>query len=130
MRRVLQIVLLLLMAGTATAQQNPRDPASVPSARLTPAVPLRLTGDVDSNSPVVWDRVDGTMLMFVMTSIDGRPSRASGEHLRALGDPESIEIAPWPGGGVWLEAVIQDVVDTWYGFYHNEHAGELMCEGE
>jgi hypothetical protein len=27
---------------------------------------------------------------------------------------------PHPGHGVWMEAVVTDDVDTWYGYYHNE----------
>jgi hypothetical protein len=32
----------------------------------------------------------------------------------------AVSIEPWPGGGVWLEAVVKDF-DDWYGFYHNEN---------
>ena len=27
---------------------------------------------------------------------------------------------PHPGYGVWMEAVVSDDVETWYGYYHNE----------
>jgi hypothetical protein len=38
-------------------------------------------------------------------------------------------VDPWPGGGVWMEAVIEDVDGTWYGYYHNENAAQV-CRNE
>src|SRR4029453_5693894 len=57
----------------------------------------------------------------------GRPSRANGGDLSQLGDPESVEIEPWPTGGNWMEAIIADSVGKWYGFYHNE-TNEASCD--
>jgi hypothetical protein len=39
-----------------------------------------------------------------------------------------IVLEPWPGGGVWMEAVIADEEGTLYGYYHNE-VGTPMCAG-
>lgn len=89
-------------------------------ASLTSAPALSLPGSVDSNSPVVWDIEDGLRKMFVLTSHSGVPSVASGLGVDRLGAASSISLTPHPGYGVWMEAVVSDDVDTWYGFYHNE----------
>lgn len=81
---------------------------------------------MDSNSPVLWDLVDGREQIFVLTSIDGRPSRATGSSLRAMSGAMPIELEPWPGGGVWMESVIQDEGGVWYGVFHNEIVA-TMC---
>ena len=31
-----------------------------------------------------------------------------------------VTLVPHPGHGVWMEAVVSDDVETWYGYYHNE----------
>ncbi|MDP2320344.1 MAG: hypothetical protein Q8O42_13515 [Acidobacteriota bacterium] len=94
--------------------------AVTPRATLTAAPPLFLPGNVDSNSPLVWDIEDGQRRLFAMTSHSGIPSIASGTALDRLGAPAEISLLPHPGHGVWMEAVVTDDVDTWYGFYHNE----------
>ena len=91
-----------------------------PRATLTAAPPLLLPGNVDSNSPLVWDIEDGQRRLFAMTSHSGVPSIASGTALDRLGAPTEISLLPHPGYGVWMEAVVSDDVETWYGFYHNE----------
>jgi hypothetical protein len=95
-------------------------PVALPRIELRSATPLVLPGEVDSNSPAVWDFVRGERRLFVMTSVDGRPSTASGPTLTRLGKAVPIAMAPWPDGGVWMEAVIPDVDGTWYGYYHLE----------
>jgi hypothetical protein len=105
-----------------SATRNPR-------VELTSAPTLRLSGEVDSNSPAVWDRVRGRETLFVMTSIDGVPSTAAGRALQSLGRPTEVDIDPRPGGGIWMEAVVADVDGTWYGYYHNENAAQ-MCRTE
>jgi len=96
--------------------------AAAPSFRvsLTAAAVLTLPGSVDSNSPVLWDLEGGQRRMFVMTSHSGQPSIASGLAVDRLGGATAIAQNPHPGYGVWMEAVVSDEVDTWYGFYHNE----------
>jgi hypothetical protein len=95
---------------------------------LVDAAPMRLSGDVDSNSPAIWDRVRGRILFFVMTSIKGQPSTASGRTYTSLGTPRAVVLDPSPGGGVWMEAIVKDDDDTWYGYYHNETKA-TMCRG-
>jgi hypothetical protein len=58
-----------LIAQTSTS--------TIPRVELSAAPRLRLTGDVDSNSPAVWQRVEGLNQLLVLTSIAGRPSLAT-----------------------------------------------------
>ena len=84
-----------------------------------PAEPLELTGEVDSTSPALWDLVGGQKTMVILTSFAGRPSRALG-NLEALTPAMPVRLRPWPGGGVWFEAIVTAPDGTWYGYYHNE----------
>lgn len=93
---------------------------SIPRTTLSPATTLLLPGEVDSNSPMVWDLEDGQRQLFVFTSFGGVPRRASGAAVERLGAPADIALLPHPGYGVWMEAIVSDEVETWYGFYHNE----------
>lgn len=112
------LAVALLSATTPTA--FPEAAASVPRATLTPALPMSLPGSVDSNSPLVWDLDAGQRRLFVLTSHSGQPSVASGPSLERLGAASPITLLPHPGYGVWMEAVVTDDVETWYGYYHNE----------
>jgi hypothetical protein len=103
--------------------------ADNPQAALFPVTPLRLSGDVDSNSPAIWDRASGVLRFFVVTSYNGRPNTASGRTLTRLGAAQPSSLEPWPGGGVWFEAVVPDVDGTWYGYYHNEMPADAVCPG-
>lgn len=94
--------------------------APVPRARLTPAAALTLPGAVDSNSPVMWNLEDGQDRIFVMTSSDGIPKISAGAALNRLGPASEVTIEPHPGYGVWMESIVFDDVQTWYGYYHNE----------
>jgi hypothetical protein len=114
------LALLVVTLGNSSAQKT-----LVPTAQLRAAAPLILPGNVDSNSPALWDRLDGKRDLFVLTSFAGQPSRATGGSLTALDQPVPVSIEPWPGGGVWIEAIVKDR-DAWYGFYHNENQAS-MC---
>jgi hypothetical protein len=92
----------------------------VPRTTLSPASSIILPGTVDSNSPIMWDLDDGEMKVFVMTSSDGVPRLASGPSIDRLGAAAAVTMTPHPGHGVWMEAIVFDDVETWYGFYHNE----------
>jgi len=85
---------------------------------------LILPGDVDSNSPAVWDRLAGRNVLFVMTSEAGRARRAWGRDLVNLGAARQVSLTP-QAGGVWMESIIRDVDGTWYGYYHNEIPAEV-----
>src|SRR5688572_31523776 len=79
-----------------------------PRVELSAAPRLRFTGEVDSNSPAVWQRVGGLYQLLVLTSVAGRPSLASGPQLDRLSVALPVVVDPWPGEGVWMEAVIAD----------------------
>jgi hypothetical protein len=91
-----------------------------PAVTLVPATSVTLPGGVDSNSPAVWDSVDGVETLQVLTSIAGQPSVASGRRLTRLGPAEPVSFVTHPGHGVWMESVVVDEHGTWYGYYHNE----------
>jgi len=122
---VAAVVALLHVSVALDAQSGAQGPIHV---ELSSAPLLRLSGEVDSNSPAVWERVGGRNLLFVMTSTDGRPSTAFGRAFTSLGPPHEATVEPWPGGGVWMEAIVKDVDGTWYGYYHNENVAN-MCRG-
>ena len=92
----------------------------MPRVSLSSAPVLTLPGIVDSNSPAIWDVEDGQRKLFVMTSHSGEPSLSSGTAVERLGTTTEVTLVPHPGHGVWMEAVVSDDVETWYGFYHNE----------
>ncbi len=68
----------------------------------------------------MWNLDDGERRMFVMTSFDGVPRLSTGMAIDRLGPAAEVTINPHPGYGVWMEAVVFDDVETWYGYYHNE----------
>jgi hypothetical protein len=115
----------VLLASHALIAQNP---PSTPRAELSAAPRLRFTGDVDSNSPSVWQRIDGLNQLLVLTSMAGRPSLASGSQLDRLSVALPVIVDPWPGEGVWMEAVIADSDGTLYGYFHNENVA-TVCPG-
>jgi hypothetical protein len=125
-----KVMRLLVLAASALAPtvllgaggQVPSVPAAapVPRATLVTAPALTLPGAVDSNSPLVWDLEDGQQKLFAMTSHSGVPSLSAGSAIDRLGASAEVTLLPHPGYGVWMEAVVFDDVDTWYGFYHNE----------
>lgn len=106
--------------GAWTATAALQVPAPRPRVTLSAAPAIQLPGTVDSNSPAIWDIDDGQRKLFVMTSADGIPTISSGQSIDRMGGPSAVEMHPHPGHGVWMEAVVFDDVETWYGFYHNE----------
>jgi hypothetical protein len=109
---------IVALSVTATLQVAPAQPLTRPT--LTPASTIFLPGTVDSNSPALWDWQDGQRMLWVMTSSDGMPRIASGPSIDRLSAAADVVISPHPGHGVWMEAIVFDDVETWYGFYHNE----------
>ena len=94
--------------------------STLPVVKLSPAAMMRFVGDVDSNSPALWDLVDGQRLLHVLTSTAGQTSIASGRILARLGVAAAVGFVTHPGHGVWMEAIVADDAGTWYGYYHNE----------
>jgi hypothetical protein len=101
---------------------------SVPSAALIPAATLTL-GNADSNSPAVWERATGQSRLHVFTSVSGTSTHHAGSQLSTLLSLGGLSIQG-PGHGIWLEAIIPDVDDIWYGFYHHERPATVCGEEE
>jgi hypothetical protein len=116
---ILAGITLLATPSTTLAQVR------VPTARLVPASPVTLPGEVDSNSPAVWALVEGRPRLHVLTSADGQPRVSSGARLTRMGGADPVGFVSHPGHGVWMEAVVADEDDVWYGYYHNEIPAEL-----
>lgn len=106
-------------------------PAQAPSftATLDSADDTVFASESDSNSPAIWDIADGRRTLFVLNSMAGQPELSAGRYLTRLSPIGNIAWtgAP-PPGGAWMEAVIGDGVNTWYGYYHNELA-DTVCPG-
>jgi hypothetical protein len=120
------LVTIILLESRGLISQGTT--STTPRVQLNAAPHLRLTGDVDSNSPGIWQLFDGLPQLLVMTSIDGNPSVAFGPRLERLGAALPVILDPSPGGGVWMEAVIADADGTLYGYFHNENVA-TMCSG-
>lgn len=118
-------ITILIASLVLSAQQAT---PTAPRVELSAAPRLRLTGEADSNSPAVWQRINGVQQLVVLTSVAGQPSIATGPRIDRLSVSVPVVVDPWPGGGVWMEAVIQDADGKLYGYYHNENAAQ-MCPG-
>jgi hypothetical protein len=117
-------LLLACIAGSVVALVSAQDGAitsspRTPAVQLLPASPLALPAPVDSNSPAVWDLIDGQPRLVVLTSIAGLPSRSEGRSLQRLSDAEPVAVEGTVHG-VWMEAVLRADDGTYYGYYHNE----------
>ena len=125
---------LLLLAGAVALWFAPISNAqnqalAVPTARVINASTLRLPVDVDSNSPAVWERVDGRLRFFVLASFNGQSTRAEGIDVTRLVPSGGVTFEnEHPGYGVWFEAIVPDVDGTWYGFYHNEWPADVCAD--
>ena len=79
-RRVNRLVLVALCAAMLVSMRTPAGAQGgrIPTARLVSAPALRLPVDIDSNTPVVRDLVDGVPTLFMLASWGGASSRLSG----------------------------------------------------
>jgi hypothetical protein len=114
--------LLSLDVGPTVRAQTP---VRTPTAVLQPATTITLTDEADSNSPSLWELVNGRLTVFVLTSFNGWPTRHAGLQLGSLVRQGPIEFEARPPYGVWMEAIVPDVDGTWYGYYHNELPAEV-----
>lgn len=97
-----------------------------PYAALLPATTLAFPNETDSNSPAVWEMVDGSWTMSLFNSVAGWAEISRGPSLRTLASRGEVRFASAaPHGGTWFEALILDA-DSWYGFYHNERE-DIVC---
>jgi|688.fasta_scaffold348117_1 hypothetical protein len=127
--RVLVAGLCLTVGAPVANGQVLRHP---PKATLeaAPRQSLVIAGEplVDSNSPVLWDEVEGTPRLFVMTSFAGAARVSSGTRLGEIEAGDPVQWDAWPVGGAWMEAVVKADDGTWYGYYHNEVS--TACPGD
>jgi hypothetical protein len=99
-----------------------------PYAALLPASTLEFPSETDSNSPAVWEIVDGSWTMSLFNSVAGWAEVSRGPSLRTLARHGEVRFATAaPHGGTWFESLILDA-DSWYGFYHNERE-DIVCPG-
>jgi hypothetical protein len=128
------IAAALFGSGSAVSTQQPSSnptvvkPVLLPKAELLPLATLRLRGDADSNSPAVWEAVNGRLLFHVLTSVAGAPSVNSGTTMNRLTRLVGVTFDPPIRGGAWMEAVVADIDGTWYGYFHNEVPDEVCVE--
>lgn len=119
------VVVLILGADIARIKAQT---SGEPFAALLPAGTLTFPAEADSNSPAVWELVDGSWTMSMFNSVAGWAEISRGDSVRTLESFGSVQFAgSAPSGGVWFEAVILDA-DSWYGFYHNERE-DVVCPG-
>jgi hypothetical protein len=118
-----------LIVATTGATDRPdlsaQTAARVPTASLIPAATVTFEAPTDSNSPAVWEVVNGRPLLFLLTSFNGWSSRQQGTQLTALSPAGRVAFDVAPPHGVWFEAVIPDADGTWYGYYHNERPADV-----
>jgi hypothetical protein len=117
------VALIALCVIPALVAQSP--PARVPTARLIQVPTITLPSLTDSNSPAVWERIEGQQQLFLFTSESGYSIRHEGSDLSRLTPLGTVAIADPPGHGTWFEAIVPDVDGTWYGFYHNEWPAQV-----
>jgi len=121
MRKVSLAVLVGVALVTLRAQTG-----GGPSAQLVSAPPIAIDARVDSNSPLVWDLVDGVPTLFGFASWGGAPDLLAGPEVASLRRVDAITLTPGAGHGIWMEAVVADDRGTWYGYYHHEVPAD-MC---
>ncbi len=118
------VVLMLARAVVPLGAQTTGEPY----AALLPATALEFPGETDSNSPAVWEMVNGSWTMSLFNSVAGWARISRGSGLRTLASQGDVRFASAaPHGGMWFEALILDA-DSWYGFYHNERE-DVVCPG-
>ena len=98
--------------------------ASTPAAWLLPAPRIDLPSDIDSSNPFIWDRVDGVLRLFVITSWGGVPVQSSGADFDRLRRDGEVRFTRHPGHGVWMESIVKDEAGRWYGYYHHERPAD------
>ena len=116
MESAVGFALAVVLHPDVAAHRNPQPP----TATLVTASAVPLPGDVDCNSPAVWDVENGAQTLKVVTSAAGQTGVADGARWDRMGDWAPSLLVDPPPGRLWMESVIADEAGTWYGFYHNE----------
>ena len=121
------VAVVLVILGVETARLAAQTTGE-PYAALLPASTLEFPNETDSNSPAVWEMVNGSWTMSLFNSVAGWAEISRGSSLRTLASHGEVHFAgAAPHGGTWFEALILDA-DSWYGFYHNERE-DIVCPG-
>ncbi len=112
----MRYVLLFCAAAVLAAGQ---------SARIRPASPLKMPGDVDSNSPAFW--MNGQLNLINSTGLGPFLSRGPDQFSLGGGSLSRIirEKSSWP---TWIEAVWADPTGPILAWYHQEQ--EYVCAGK
>lgn len=111
---------LSAFAVTGAAASVDAQPGAQPYAALLPATEVTFPSETDSNSPAVWELMDGEWVFSMFNSVNGQPALSRGPDLtRLTRETHPAFHGQAPEGGIWFESVIRDA-DSWYGFYHNE----------
>jgi len=112
----------------ATVVSSARTTAGGPFATLVPAAPVTFPSEADSNSPAIWEMVDGEWRLTMLHSVAGSARLSEGRSVQRLATQGPVTFqSTAPHGGFWFESVIRDT-EAWYGFYHNEREG-VVCVG-
>jgi hypothetical protein len=120
----------IVVAGVvaATAVSSASSTAGEPYASLVPGPTLTFPNTADSNSPAIWEMVDGEWRLSMLNSVAGTSQLSQGRSVVRLAAQGPVAFASAaPHGGFWFESVIRDT-EAWYGFYHNERDG-VVCAG-
>lgn len=127
-QRGLVLALFVGGVGAATAGHLSAQVAGQPYALLLPSSTITFPNETDSNSPALWELVDGEWTLSLFNSVGGHAELSAGRSVARLADLGEVSFGTAPPlGGYWFEAVVRDT-DAWYGFYHNELEG-FVCAG-
>ncbi len=105
------------IVGLAEAQQ----------VMLQEAARIEFPAPVDSNSPAFWQRVDGVNQLHLVNSFDGQRQMSRGTTVNGLRTAYLMTCTTECDGRRWLEAILQDVDGTLYGYYHGE-PNRIACD--
>jgi hypothetical protein len=120
-------IVVTVVAGATTAS-SARPTAGEPFATLVPGATVTFPNEADSNSPAIWEMVDGEWRLSMLNSVAGGARLSEGRSIQRLAVQGPVAFASAaPHGGFWFESVIRDT-EAWYGFYHNEREG-VVCAG-
>jgi hypothetical protein len=127
-RSVLAASLVVAAVAAATMVSSAGATEGEPFATLVPGATVTFPNEADSNSPAIWEVVDGDWRLSMLNSVAGSARLSEGRSVQRLATqgPVTFVSAP-PHGGFWFESVIRDT-EAWYGYYHNERDA-VVCAG-
>jgi hypothetical protein len=127
-QRGVAVTAILAAAGAAASGHMAAQTVGRPFALLLPAATITFPNETDSNSPALWELVNGQWTLALLNSVAGRAELSTGRSVARLADVGRVQFSSAaPYGGYWFEAVVRDT-DAWYGYYHNERE-DVVCVG-